>query len=168
MKKTLLTTFSIALLCSVTSRAKISQIETFPLPLVHVPNNQAFSQFIFLVDKSKRLMRVFENQGSGVIQVDEYPTDIGKNDGNKTKKDDHKTPEGIYFLQKKLTQPEIPFETYGEVAFTTDYPNFFDRFESKTGSGIWLHAIPDKVPLTRGSRGCVVVRNNVIKKLQNI
>lgn len=168
MKKTLLTTFSIALLFSGPTGAKTSQNETFPLPLIHVPTQQAFSQYIFLVDKSKRLMRVYETQANGITQVDEYPTDIGKNDGNKTKRDDHKTPEGIYFLQKKLTQPEIPFDTYGEIAFTTDYPNFFDRFESKTGSGIWLHAIPDKVPLTRGSRGCVVVRNNVIKKLQNM
>ncbi|MFZ4405380.1 MAG: L,D-transpeptidase Cds6 family protein, partial [Pseudobdellovibrionaceae bacterium] len=27
--------------------------------------------------------------------------------------------------------------------------------------------IPDTVPLTRGSRGCVVVRNNIIKQLKN-
>lgn len=168
MKKTLIKTISIAALCSTTVMAKTSQSETFPLPLVHVPTQKPFSQFIFLVDKSKRLMRVYETQSNGITLIDEHPTDIGKNDGNKTKRDDHKTPEGIYFLQKKLTQPEIPFDTYGEIAFTTDYPNFFDRFDSKTGSGIWLHAIPDKVPLTRGSRGCVVVRNNVIKKLQNI
>jgi murein L,D-transpeptidase YafK len=37
--------------------------------------------------------------------------------------------------------------------------------DGKTGNGIWLHAVPDKVPLTRGSRGCVVVRNNVIQDL---
>ncbi len=43
----------------------------------------------------------------------------------------------------------------------------FDQREKKTGSGIWLHAIPDTVPLTRGSRGCVVVRNEVIKKLSD-
>jgi murein L,D-transpeptidase YafK len=46
-----------------------------------------------------------------------------------------------------------------------DYPNFFDRLDRKTGDGIWLHAVPDDVPLTRGSRGCVVVRNQVIKDL---
>src|SRR5262249_40158871 len=28
------------------------------------------------------------------------------------------------------------------------------------------HAVPDSVPLTRGSRGCVVVRNDVIKLLK--
>jgi len=73
---------------------------------------------------------------------------------------------GIYFLEKELTQPEIPFDLYGNLAFTTDYPNIFDRREQKTGYGIWLHAVPDTVPLTRGSRGCVVVRNDVVKTLK--
>jgi murein L,D-transpeptidase YafK len=52
------------------------------------------------------------------------------------------------------------------MAFTTDYPNIFDQRLAKTGSGIWLHAVPDSIPLTRGSRGCVVVRDNVIKELK--
>src|SRR5690606_19134658 len=43
--------------------------------------------------------------------------------------------------------------------------NIFDKREQKTGSGIWLHAVPDSVPLTRGSRGCGVVRTDVIKRL---
>src|SRR6202007_3302026 len=59
------------------------------------------------------------------------------------------------------------FSTYGSVAFTTNYPNFFDKYDNKTGSGIWLHSVPDKVPLTRGSRGCVVLRNNDIKKIES-
>ena len=67
-----------------------------------------------------------------------------------------------------MTQPEIPYETYGEIAFSTNYPNFFDRTVSKTGSGIWLHSVPDTVPLTRGSRGCVVLRNNDIKTLDSV
>jgi murein L,D-transpeptidase YafK len=61
--------------------------------------------------------------------------------------------------------PELDFKLFGERAFTLDYPNLFDRIDGRTGSGIWLHAVPDNVPLTRGSRGCVVVRNDTIKAL---
>ncbi len=141
--------------------------ETFPSALLQISETDAFSRYVLLVDKAERKLSVFARNGETIQKVDEYPTDIGKKDGNKTKRDDARTPEGIYFLEKKLQQPEIPFNLYGNLAFTTNYPNLFDRRENKTGSGIWLHAIPDTVPLTRGSRGCVVVRNEVIKKLSD-
>lgn len=139
--------------------------ELFPSDLLSITETDAFSKFVFVVDKSARKLTIYERNGKQIKKVNEFPADIGKSDGNKTKRDDHKTPEGIYFLQKRLTQPEIPFQLYGDLAFTTNYPNLFDQREDKTGSGIWLHAIPDSVPLTRGSRGCVVVRNNVIKQI---
>ncbi|MGZ3841999.1 MAG: L,D-transpeptidase family protein [Bdellovibrio sp.] len=140
-------------------------VATFPAPLLQISETEAFSRYVLLVDKEQRKLSVFERNGQEIKKVEEYPTDIGKNGGNKTKRDDRRTPEGIYFLEKRLSQPEIPFNLYGTMAFTTNYPNLFDQREKKTGSGIWLHAIPDTVPLTRGSRGCVVVRNEVIKKL---
>lgn len=142
--------------------------ESLPAPLLQISETDAFSRYVLLVDKHQRKLSVFERFGEKIRKVQEYPADIGKNDGNKTKRDDHKTPEGIYFLERRLSQPSIPFNLYGDLAFTTNYPNLFDQRENKTGSGIWLHAIPDSVPLTRGSRGCVVVRNGVIKKLDEI
>lgn len=138
-----------------------------PADLLQISNTEAFAKYVFLVDKKERKLLVFERNGETIRKIDETVTDIGKNNGNKTQRDDHKTPEGIYFFQNKLTQPEIPFSLYGKMAFTTDYPNIFDRRAQKTGSGIWLHSIPESVPLTRGSRGCVVIRNNVLEKISN-
>ncbi len=142
-----------------------AQAELLPAPLLQISETDAFSKFVFLVDKEQRKLTVFERNGEKIQKIQEFPADIGKNGGNKTKRDDARTPEGIYFLEKRLSQPEIPFNLYGALAFTTNYPNLFDRRQNKTGSGIWLHAIPDSTALTRGSRGCVVVRNEVIKKL---
>lgn len=136
-----------------------------PADLLQIANAEAFSRYVLLVDKKIRKLYVFERQGEGIRKIDEIPADIGKSEGNKTQRDDHRTPEGIYFFQKKLTQPEIPFSLYGKMAFTTDYPNLFDRRARKTGSGIWLHSIPESVPLTRGSRGCVVIRNSALEKI---
>jgi murein L,D-transpeptidase YafK len=139
-----------------------------PASLLQISETDAFSKYVLLVDKNQRKLTVFERNGEQIRKVDEYPADIGKSDGNKSKNGDFKTPEGIYFLKQRLSQPSIPFNLYGALAFTTNYPNTFDQRENKTGSGIWLHAIPDSVPLTRGSRGCVVVRNEVIKKLDDL
>jgi murein L,D-transpeptidase YafK len=141
--------------------------DLWPADLLQISSTEAFSKHVLLVDKAQRKLLIFERSGESIHKIFDVSTDIGKNGGNKTRRDDQRTPEGIYIFQKKLTQPEIPFDQYGKIAFTTDYPNFFDRMENKTGSGIWLHSIPETVALTRGSRGCVVVRNEVVEKLQS-
>jgi murein L,D-transpeptidase YafK len=138
----------------------------YPAGLIALSSEPQFANYSFVVDKSKRKLYVYEWQNEDLNVIAEYPTDMGKKSGEKTKENDHRTPVGIYFLQKEMTQPEIPFGLYGNLAFSTDYPNIFDKRDAKTGSGIWLHAVPDSVPLTRGSRGCVVVRNDVIKLLK--
>lgn len=138
----------------------------YPENLIALSNDKHFSQVAFLVDKTARTLRVYQTDGELVKLLEEHPTDIGRNNGDKEKANDHKTPVGIYFLMAHKSQPEIPFNQYGSIAFTTDYPNIFDKRVSKSGSGIWLHAVPDSIPLNRGSRGCVVVRNDIIKSLQ--
>jgi murein L,D-transpeptidase YafK len=152
------------------SSVAMSQTETsteaiYPASLISISNDPNFSQVAFLVDKSKRTLRVYKTDGDLLQLLEEHPTDVGKNNGDKVKVNDKRTPDGTYFLMEKKNQPEIPFSEYGSIAFTTDYPNIFDKRVAKSGSGIWLHAVPDKVPLTRGSRGCVVVRNDIIQQL---
>lgn len=151
---------------STSSASQNDTTKLLPAPLLQISETEAFSRYVFLVDKEQRKLSVFERNGEKVELVQEYPADIGAQGGAKTKRNDKKTPEGIYFLETRLAQPKIPFSLYGALAFTTNYPNLFDRRDNKTGDGIWLHAVPDSVPLTRGSRGCVVVRNEVIKKLE--
>lgn len=138
----------------------------YPADLLQISSTGGFSKFVFLVDKKERKLLVFERDGETIRQIESLPADIGKSDGNKEKANDSRTPEGIYFFETKKTSPEIPFSLYGKMAFTTDYPNVFDRRLKKTGSGIWLHSIPESVPLTRGSRGCVVIRNEALAKME--
>jgi len=136
---------------------------TLPAALLQIPfSSNFYSPYAFVVDKSARRLTVWQQSNEGLKEIAHFPADLGKNSGEKTSQGDHKTPEGIYFLQERREGPGLDFSLYGKRAFTTDYPNFFDRLDGKTGGGIWLHAVPDSVPLTRGSRGCVVVRNDVI------
>lgn len=136
-----------------------------PKSLIMLGRGKYYSPYAFVVDKSRRTLSIWYNSENVVSLVSAFPTDMGKRDGDKTKRGDHKTPEGVYFFQKRLEGPGLDFSQYGIRAFTMDYPNFFDKRERKTGDGIWLHAIPDTETLKRGSRGCVVVRNEVIDKL---
>ncbi len=144
---------------------RVEATSKIPSALVHFFTSQYYSPYVFLVDKKARELSVWEMQSDSLKKVANYPADLGKNDGEKRTNGDKKTPSGIYFLEKKLEGNGLDHKLYGDRAFTTNYPNFFDRLEGKGGSGIWFHAVPDSVPLTRGSRGCVVVRNEVIKEV---
>jgi len=147
-----------AILPSVASTIYLSEV-------LQISTDPLLQSVILVADKQSRRLSVFDPT-KNILNPEVYEIDIGKNDGNKTKRDDKKTPEGIYILETRKTQPEIPYEKYGSMAFTTDYPNVFDKFENKSGSGIWLHSVPDQVPLNRGSKGCVVLRNNNLKKIE--
>lgn len=125
----------------------------------------AFSQYAFLVDKKARTLTVWQNSGDELKLVGAWPTDIGRKEGDKLVQGDHRTPEGVYFFQTMMDGHKVNFSEYGVRIFTLDYPNYFDKLENKTGNGIWFHAIPDTKSLLRGSRGCVVVRNQVIEEL---
>lgn len=136
-----------------------------PDAIVNVSTNPFFSTYVFLIDKTERSLTIWQKAADGVKAVRHYPADIGKNQGDKKSLGDHKTPEGIYTFQEMFEGSNLDFSLYGSRAYTISYPNLFDNLLGKTGSGIWLHAVPDTIPLTRGSRGCVVVRDGVIKEL---
>lgn len=160
--------FAVILQAKVTALAQTGSgtATLFPNEILQISDAPEIKSSIMIADKTERKLYFFESEENLTTPVS-FEIDIGKKDGNKTKRNDKKTPEGIYLLQKKMAPPEIPFEQYGSLAFTTDYPNVFDKFENKTGDGIWLHSVPDTVPLNRGSKGCVVLRNDNIQKLSN-
>jgi murein L,D-transpeptidase YafK len=159
--------FLVMATCAHFSSAWADEIKTSLVPkgLIRLGQGKFFSTFALVVDKKARLLTVWKEDDRKLAKVAEYPSDMGKNEGDKGAEGDHKTPEGIYFFQKLLEGPGLPFELYGSRAFTMDYPNLFDRRLGRKGSGIWLHAVPDKVGLERGSRGCVVVRDDAIKEI---
>ena len=160
--------FSFFLIISSLSVAAAQESIRYPKQILNLSSDVRVATNALLADKSKRQLSLIDSESlaKGGTKQD-YTIDIGKNSGDKKKRDDRRTPEGIYRLLERKTPPEIPFETYGSLAFTTNYPNYFDKGENKTGGGIWLHSVPDKIPLTRGSRGCVVLRNDDIKKIES-
>ena len=143
--------------------------DRWPAHFLAMGEGEYFSPFAFLVDKSTRTLSIWKRSADGLPQLVSYhASDMGKREGDKFISGDHKTPLGIYFFQKILKDDELNFNEYGSRAFTMDYPNYFDRRERKTGHGIWLHAIPETKSLKRGSRGCVVIRNEVIRSLESL
>ncbi|MHB9030244.1 MAG: L,D-transpeptidase family protein [Candidatus Latescibacterota bacterium] len=137
-------------------------------------NYEGESPYVLLVDKNEHVLYLLKyDQGKRVIEA-LFPCKTGKNEGDKRERGDHRTPEGIYFFQTKLSRTDIERRVgkgnafqYGEIAFTTDFPNRIDQLKRKNGGGIWLHGTDEPFESTPSldTRGCVVTTNDTIKKL---
>lgn len=90
---------------------------------------------------------------------------IGKEEGDKQKTGDNRTPEGIYFA-KKIIAGGLPAK-YGPFAIPIDFPNPLDRFLGKTGYGIWLHGVEQdtRIEASKITEGCVAFYNADIEAL---
>ena len=49
---------------------------------------------------------------------------------------------------------EIQHDKYGVAAYPLDYPNAWDRFNERTGYGIWLHGVDHKNPEPKSAARC--------------
>ena len=91
-----------------------------------------------------------------------YDAFTGKIAGDKIKEGDLKTPIGIYTITRKLKKVD---SFYGPMAFVTSYPNLYDRYKGKSGSGIWIHGFPIKEERNKFTKGCIAINNQNIQCL---
>jgi murein L,D-transpeptidase YafK len=118
--------------------------------------------YAILVDKSTQKVLVFQ-RGHLSKPVKEYRCSTGENSGPKSRKNDKKTPEGIYFFTKSFMKRELS-SAYGILAFPLDYPNQMDKKQGRSGYGIWFHGT-EEVLKPRDTNGCIVLENRDIKDL---
>ncbi len=123
---------------------------------------------IIVVDTVKSRLFVYKNTDNKLQYVDDYYVTIGKNGAGKQVQGDKRTPLGVYFAGKKLTQPLA--DMYGDGAYPLNYPNELDTHQNKNGYGIWLHGTPTNTYSRppRASDGCVVLSNPDLKALAPI
>ncbi|MDT8420287.1 MAG: L,D-transpeptidase family protein [Desulfuromonadales bacterium] len=124
---------------------------------------------VLVVDKSKNRLYIYENAGTAIppTLIDDYYIVLGKKTGNKVTEGDLRTPSGVYFVTHFIADEDLP-RKYGTGAFPVNYPNEYDRFQRKTGDGIWLHGT-DKELYSRpplDSEGCVVLTNEEFSRIR--
>jgi murein L,D-transpeptidase YafK len=92
---------------------------------------------------------------------------IGKEEGDKFRQGDNKTPEGIYFPGEVIDTQKIDPGKYGQRAIPLNFPNMMDDKEGKTGYGIWLHGAGDdnRIANRQVTEGCVAFYNKDILEL---
>lgn len=122
-------------------------------------------KFVVLVNKrSKELLLLKNHNNNSLGLIERFSASIGKASGDKQKKGDLKTPEGIYKIVN-IKYDEDLTEIYGPMAFVLDYPNKIDKNAGKTGSDIWIHGTGMMDKITPDTRGCVEISDRDILKL---
>ena len=133
-----------------------------PAALIKWPDKG--SDYAVLVDKSQQ--KVFVYQRDNLLRpLKVYSASTGENDGPKHRKNDKKTPEGIYFFTRSMVQRELA-PMYGSRAFPIDYPSPIDRKRGRGGYGIWFHGT-NKLLKPRDTKGCIALDNPNIDDLAN-
>ncbi|NJS35175.1 MAG: L,D-transpeptidase [Brachymonas sp.] len=123
------------------------------------------------VDASRARLYLFENTPQGIRLVADYYASVGKLGIEKNIEGDLKTPLGIYYVTNTL-DPNSLQDLYGAGALPINYPNPYDLRRGKTGSGIWLHGVPQgqfaRAP--KATDGCVAISNpdlqEVLKRIE--
>lgn len=116
------------------------------------------------IDKSTQQFYIY-SQKSPLREIGRLPCATGQAIGDKQAQGDLRTPEGVYFIERRLTSG-LDYELYGDQAFTLNYPNPVDRIRGKTGSGIWIHGRGDPVT-PRETRGCVALNTPDLAAIQD-
>ena len=125
----------------------------------------AFAPEVFLaVDKQDQGFLVFSNK-SPLRKEYSWQCTTGQGHGDKFVEGDLKTPEGIYFLERRISA-NLPYDLYGELAFTLNYPNPIDRIKQKTGHSIWIHGRGKEV-VPYDTEGCVAMEMDYMLALEN-
>ncbi|MFA4909872.1 MAG: L,D-transpeptidase [Desulfobacteria bacterium] len=113
--------------------------------------------YAILVDKSKQKLYLYSYGNHGYVLSKIFNSSTGENSGDKERKGDFKTPEGVYFVTEIIEGRELP-PKYGVKAFVLDYPNYLDKRRNKGGNGIWLHGT-NKELMPTDTNGCIALEN---------
>lgn len=133
-----------------------------PSPFLKWPEKG--SDHAILVDKSQQKVFIYRKDALSE-PVKTYSCSTGENEGKKSKQNDRKTPEGIYFFINVFEQKDLA-PIYGVRAFPLDYPNPVDRREGRDGYGIWFHGT-NKPLKPKDTNGCIVLENQNIEDLSS-
>jgi hypothetical protein len=134
-----------------------------PLQILKLPDT---INYIILVDASISRAYLLRNKNGEPVWENDFFITVGQSGVGKDKEGDLKTPLGLYTIGDEVPKKNLtPF--YGLGALKLNFPNPYDKFQQKSGSGIWLHGVPAEVynRPAKASEGCIVFTNTDLKYL---
>ncbi|MEA1916420.1 MAG: L,D-transpeptidase family protein [Campylobacterota bacterium] len=112
---------------------------------------------VLVCDKSKGTLKFYTKNGNKFDLRKSHSAFTGKESGDKFEEGDSKTPVGVYSIKNKIISLD---QFYGPLAFSTSYPNLYDRVRGKNGHGIWIHGRPlNDEQRESYTKGCIAIEN---------
>ncbi len=137
--------------------------DLIPRALLQMRDDQKFA---LVIDTRQARLYVYQHHYGRIKFLSDYYISHGRFGINKLREGDQRTPIGVYYITSRLPKAKLP-DFYGAGALPINYPNEWDKFNGRGGSGIWLHGTPpnnfSRPPLA--SDGCVVLTNPDMEKL---
>ena len=127
-----------------------------------VPAWKGVPGVVLVVDKSQQKLFVYDGEKRGLLR--EIVCTTGQAKGDKLVEGDLRTPEGVYFIERRI-ENGLDFELYGGQALVLNFPNPVDKAAQKTGYGIWIHG-RGRLIVPRDTRGCVAMDNENLNALR--
>ena len=139
------------------SMAIAQNADVLPAYVLQLPESVAS---ILIAETDTSTLHRFMRGRHGLEPGDERYMSVGQGGVGKRRVGDRRTPLGIYFVNDQLDASGL-HEMYGPTAFPLDYPNAWDRFNERTGDGIWIHGVTpgsgQRPPLD--TDGCIALPN---------
>ena len=128
-----------------------------PAYLIQVP--PSIDSVLIANAASSELLRVANDTVTFPVLEKRYMS-VGTRGVGKQRTGDRRTPLGVYFMTEELDTRRMD-PKYGAAAFVLDYPNAWDRTQSRTGYGIWLHGVHPETPIRPplDTDGCLALPN---------
>ena len=143
---------------------KIFIFKIFSIFLLNLSFAESNTKYL-LINKSNRELKVFLNNG----EIKTFSISLGFEPlGKKIKKGDGKTPEGLYYIDKKIKDSSF------YLALQISYPNPWDirralNLNTHPGGQIMIHGLPNKYydknfhnKLNDWTQGCIAAENKEI------
>ena len=144
----------------------VSKAGPVPAFVLEVPESVSD---VLIADTQSATLHRFSRTASGIVNIEQRYMSIGQNGVGKERAWDRKTPLGVYFITEQLDTSNLDAK-YGVAAYALDYPNAWDRYQQRTGDGIWLHGVDtngSKRP-PRDTDGCLALPNDELLSLADI
>lgn len=138
-----------------------------PMAILRLSPDRRMPTYTLLADLSVSRLYVFKTGPSGPALVEQFYTTLGLDGAPKLREGDRKTPIGVYRILKEINNPRSD-GFLGRKAYTLDYPNPEDRSAGRTGSGIWIHGVPEDLHVRppKASDGCLAISNDDMLRLR--
>lgn len=136
-----------------------------PTVIVEEPTGDSTKADHIIISKQTMTLRLYDSDEALICC---FPVATGKNDGNKQRPGDMKTPEGEFSVEEVVPAAHWTHDFGdGKGVIEGCYGNWFIRLKTPPHKGIGIHGTHDPASIgTRATEGCIRLHNNDLDSLK--